>query len=114
MGAERALELALNHRNVRWLRERGARFYADDGFGLILLGQFALFGGTALEALLAPWTGVGWWTWAGVGLLALAQVARYSAIATLGRRWCIRVVTLPGAPRIARGPYRFVPHPNYA
>src|SRR5436305_1757865 len=114
MGAERALELALDRRNAAWLRERGARFVADDGFGLILAGQVALFGGVAAEGALAPWSAAGWWTWLGIGLLALAQATRYWAIATLGRRWCVRVATLPGAPRILRGPYRFLPHPNYA
>ena len=43
----------------------------------------------------------------------LAQGLRYWCITTLGRRWTIRVATLPGAPRIAHGPYRWFPHPNY-
>jgi isoprenylcysteine carboxyl methyltransferase (ICMT) family protein YpbQ len=33
---------------------------------------------------------------------------------TLGRRWTIRVVVVPGERLIARGPYRFIRHPNYA
>lgn len=113
--AERALELALNARHVAWLRARGARFEPRDGFGLILLSQAALFTLWPAEASLAPWAwGVGWWTWPLLALAALAQAVRYWVIATLGRRWSVRVVTLPGAPRIARGPYRFLPHPNYA
>src|SRR5439155_22813650 len=75
---------------------------------------FVRLAGTAIEGQLVPWASVGAWTWIGVALLALAQGTRYGAIATLGRRWSVRVATLPGAPRIARGPYRFVPHPNYA
>jgi len=42
------------------------------------------------------------------------QPLRYWIIATLGRYWTHRVVTLPGAPIVARGPYRFLRHPNYA
>ena len=34
-------------------------------------------------------------------------------IATLGRQWNTRVVVVPGAARVANGPYRFLPHPNY-
>lgn len=34
-------------------------------------------------------------------------------IATLGRRWTTRVIVLPGAAPIARGPYRWLRHPNY-
>jgi methyltransferase len=32
---------------------------------------------------------------------------------SLGARWTTRIITLPGAPRVRRGPYRFIPHPNY-
>jgi methyltransferase len=42
------------------------------------------------------------------------QPVRYWIIATLGRYWTHRIITLPGAPVVARGPYRLVRHPNYA
>jgi methyltransferase len=42
------------------------------------------------------------------------QVARYWIIGTLGRYWTHRILTLPGAPVVTRGPYRFLRHPNYA
>jgi methyltransferase len=42
------------------------------------------------------------------------QVLRIWVLATLGSRWTTRIVILPGAPLIASGPYRFIPHPNYA
>ena len=29
-------------------------------------------------------------------------------------RWTTRIIVLPGAPLVARGPYRFLSHPNYA
>jgi methyltransferase len=34
-------------------------------------------------------------------------------VARLGERWTTRVLVLPGAPAVARGPYRFLRHPNY-
>ena len=46
-------------------------------------------------------------------VLAAAQGLRYWAIHTLGERWTTRIVCLPGSPRIAAGPYRFLRHPNY-
>jgi methyltransferase len=48
-----------------------------------------------------------------LAIFALAQVARVWVIATLGDFWTTRVITLPGAPLVRRGPYRFVRHPNY-
>ena len=43
----------------------------------------------------------------------LLQAGRLWVIATLGRRWTTRVIVLPGAAPIARGPYRWLRHPNY-
>jgi methyltransferase len=33
---------------------------------------------------------------------------------SLGRRWTIRVIVVPGERLVAHGPYRFLRHPNYA
>jgi methyltransferase len=41
------------------------------------------------------------------------QAARIWVIATLGPYWTTRIITLPGAPLVRGGPYRFVRHPNY-
>ena len=42
------------------------------------------------------------------------QVIRYWVVATLGRYWTHRIITLAGAPIVRRGPYRYFSHPNYA
>jgi methyltransferase len=39
--------------------------------------------------------------------------SRSWAIASLGTRWTYRVLVVPNAPLVARGPYRFLRHPNY-
>lgn len=111
---ERAAEIVINRRNSRALALRGAVWLPDDGFPLLVLAQGALFVGTIAEVALGSWTGVGGWTWPAIVGLALAQLLRYWCISTLGERWSIRVVTLPGAARIRGGPYRFLDHPNYA
>jgi methyltransferase len=33
---------------------------------------------------------------------------------TLGPYWTTRIITLPAAPLVKKGPYRFISHPNYA
>jgi methyltransferase len=48
-----------------------------------------------------------------VGVLVLAMGLRFWSMKTLGRRWTTRVITVPGSPRIASGPYRYLSHPNY-
>lgn len=112
--AERALEIVINRRNSARLRDAGAVWMARDGFPLIVLAQGVLFVGTFVEASVAAWAGPHAWTWPLLLVLALAQALRYWCIATLGWRWSVRVVTVPGAPRITSGPYRWLPHPNYA
>jgi methyltransferase len=48
-----------------------------------------------------------------LGLFVLLQAGRLWVIASLGRRWTTRVIVVPGAPLLVRGPYRFIRHPNY-
>lgn len=48
-----------------------------------------------------------------VALYLVLQPLRYWTIASLGDRWTTRIIVLPGAPRLRRGPYRYVTHPNY-
>lgn len=49
-----------------------------------------------------------------LGVYGILQVARYWTIVSLGRYWTTRVIVVPGAPAVRRGPYRFMRHPNYA
>lgn len=49
-----------------------------------------------------------------LALFIALQLLRVWVIATLGERWTTRIVVLPGAPLVRRGPYRFLDHPNYA
>jgi methyltransferase len=49
-----------------------------------------------------------------VALFVILQMARFWVLATLGRRWTIRIIVVPEERLIARGPYRFLRHPNYA
>jgi len=48
-----------------------------------------------------------------VAVVVLAQALRWWCITTLGPRWNTRVVVVPGLPLVARGPYRWLNHPNY-
>ncbi len=46
-------------------------------------------------------------------LFLLIEAGRIWVLRTLGRRWTTRIIVVPGETLIARGPYRFVDHPNY-
>jgi methyltransferase len=48
-----------------------------------------------------------------LAIFVILQAGRMWVIASLGRRWTTRVIVLPGAAPVARGPYRWLKHPNY-
>ena len=49
-----------------------------------------------------------------LAVFAVLQGLRLWVIATLGPRWTTRIIVLPGEPLVTSGPYRYLPHPNYA
>lgn len=48
-----------------------------------------------------------------LGTLVLTMGLRYWAVCTLGERWNVYVVCVPGDAVVTRGPYRWLRHPNY-
>lgn len=105
--AQRIGELVLARRNTLRLLARGAVETGAGHYPFIVALHAAWLGGLWLLAWDRP---VNPW------LLAIflgLQALRVWVIATLGERWTTRIITLPGAPLIRRGPYRFLSHPNY-
>jgi methyltransferase len=111
---ERAAELLVAERNRRWALARGAEESGAEHYPLIVALHTLFYVALVVEHALRPpgWTWNRFWpVWA--GLLVAAQVLRVWALASLGRFWNTRILVIPGAPRVARGPYRHVRHPNY-
>lgn len=105
---ERCAEMWYAARNTRALLRRGAREAAamQHPFFVALHAAWLLS-----MALLVPATAAV--NWALIGLYALVQVLRLWVLVTLRERWTTRIIVLPGAPLVRRGPYRFLRHPNY-
>jgi methyltransferase len=107
-GAERLAELFLSRRNARLAFARGAIEAGRDHFPFMVGLHTALLPACAIEAL---WRGQPWLVFILPALAA--QALRWWAIATLGARWNVRVIVVPGEPLVQAGPYRFLRHPNY-
>jgi len=105
---QRLGELAYARANTKALLAHGGEEVGAGHYPLFVILHASWL--AAMAALTAPSPPVSW------GLLAVliaVQAARVWVIATLGRYWTTRIITLPGAPLVRRGPFRFVRHPNY-
>lgn len=109
----RMLELAVTERNERRLLERGGVPAADDGLPALVAVHAAMFFLLPAEWALAAWPRLGAHTAVFLGLAAAAVALRYWALASLGPYYTKRVIRVPGAPLVARGPYRWLRHPIY-
>jgi methyltransferase len=43
-----------------------------------------------------------------------SQLFRFWTLASIGRWWTTRIISAAHFPRVKKGPYRFIRHPNYA
>ena len=106
---QRLIELVIANRNTRALLAEGAYEVGRGHYPAIVflhsvwlavLWAFLLFGLTRFVP------------WAAVAYLAV-QGLRLWALLSLGRYWTARIIVVPDAPLVRRGPYRFMRHPNY-
>jgi methyltransferase len=105
---QRLGELAYSRRNERLLRAQGAVEHGAAHYpAMVAIHASWLIGLWLLASVIRPEP-----TWL-VAFLFL-QLLRVWVLVTLGRRWTTRIMALPGASLVAGGPYRLLPHPNYA
>lgn len=110
--AQRLVELALARRNRQWVVALGAVEYGARHYPLFFLIHGAWLLGWLTEALTGGPQLSSWWP-AWLLLFGAAQALRYWCIHSLGHYWNTRILVVPGATAIRRGPYRYLPHPNY-
>ena len=112
LAAERLFELVLSRRNAARAIARGGRESGLGHFPLMVVLHSGFLISCALESAVRPFPGALGWTALAIALFA--QGLRYWAVASLGDRWNVRVIVVPGDTPVQRGPYRLVRHPNYA
>ncbi|WP_053219457.1 isoprenylcysteine carboxyl methyltransferase family protein [Virgibacillus senegalensis] len=109
---QRLIELLIARGNENWMKQQGA-IEAGSGhykwFVIIHTLFFAsLWGEAQLKAMEELKLNVFLFI-----LFILTQLLRIWCIASLGRFWNTKIIILPGAELVKRGPYRFIKHPNY-
>jgi len=108
VAAQRLGELLYAQRNTRRLLAAGAQEIGAGHYPLFIL----LHGGWLVAIFIAVPADAPVDRWL-LALFVLLQIGRLWIVATLGRFWTTRIITLPGQPLVKRGPYRFSRHPNY-
>jgi methyltransferase len=105
-------ELRVSLAHERELFRAGAIEAPDPVYSTMRWAYPGTFVAMAIEGLVTA-TPPGFLTIAGAAVLIAGKALKVWAIASLGTRWTYRVLVIPSAPLVTRGPYRFLRHPNY-
>jgi methyltransferase len=105
---QRAVELAWARRNTARLRQMGGLETDAEGYPYFVLLHAGWLASLAvfIPAATPP-------VWPVLGFFALLQLSRLWVISSLGQYWTTRILTLPDAPLVHTGPFRWFRHPNY-
>ncbi|WP_244943857.1 isoprenylcysteine carboxyl methyltransferase family protein [Siminovitchia fortis] len=109
---QRLSELALAKRNERWMKERGGKEYGKGHYWAMVLIHISFFISLIIEVNRFHPTLNTYWKPLLV-IFLLAQAARIWIISTLGKYWNTKIIVLPGAKPVKKGPFKYIKHPNY-
>jgi methyltransferase len=109
---QRLVELTIAKRNEKWIKSRGAIEFGQAHYPIIVLmhGGFLIafiLEVTIFNRQLSPF----WQIF--LFIFIIAQAVRIWVLASLGRFWNTKIIVLPEAGPVKKGPYRFLKHPNY-
>lgn len=110
--AQRLTELMIAKRNELKLKELGGYEVGMSHYKIVVALHTLFFFSLILEGyfirdvLLSGWQAL-------LILFVLLQVIRIWTIRSLGMYWNTKIIILPGAAPIIKGPYRWIRHPNY-
>ena len=109
---QRLLELVLARANERKARALGAVERGQGHYPFVVALHVLWLVSTLVEGLLRGPDFPAYWL-VPLALFLLVQPLRYWAILSLGENWNTRILVVPGANLVRRGPYRYLSHPNY-
>ena len=109
---QRLLELLLARRNEKRARARGAVEKGRGHYPFIVGLHTLWLVSTLVEGLLRGPELPAYWP-VPLALFLIVQPLRYWAILSLGASWNTKILVVPGAKAVSRGPYRYLSHPNY-
>ena len=114
-GAERIYELVVSTRNAKLALFSGGIEYGRGHLPFMIALHTALLAGAIIEVVLFDRQFLGSPGWVFLAIAIGCQAARYWFIWALGSQWNTRVIVIPGAKLVRKGPYSlpWLRHPNY-
>jgi methyltransferase len=107
---QRLSEVMIAKRNTKRLLERGAVEFGASHYPYMVMMHTAFFLSMIVEYLTSQAQDL---NLALVLAFGIAQAIRFWVMRVLGDRWTTRILVIKGERLVARGPYRYLSHPNY-
>ena len=112
LAAQRCGELVLARSNEEKLKNGGGLEFGTSHYPWMVLMHIGFFVSLAAEyLLLGKEPSAIWQVW--LSLFLIAQAGRVWVISSLGEFWNTKIIVVPGAEPVKKGPFRFMKHPNY-
>lgn len=114
VGLERLVELVVSRRNAQWSIAQGGKEFGRGHYPVMVAMHTLLLVSCVVEVWTLHRPFIPWLGWPMLFIVMLSTVTRWWCATVLGKHWNPRVIVIPNAPLVRRGPYRWLHHPNYA
>ncbi|MEW5808496.1 MAG: isoprenylcysteine carboxyl methyltransferase family protein [Actinomycetota bacterium] len=113
VAAERLVEVAVSRRNARWSFAHGGTEYGQGHYPVMVSMHALLLISCVVEVTTLHRPFVPWLGYPMIAVVVASTAVRWWCVSVLGKHWNPRLIVIPGAPLVSRGPYRWLHHPNY-
>lgn len=110
--SQRLIELFVAKRNEKWMLGQGAFEVGAAHYPIMVTMHISFFISLLAEVVVLGRMLSPFWILL-LGIFLLTQTARIWCLLLLGKFWNTKIIILPGAAVVRRGPYRWLRHPNY-
>lgn len=110
---QRLTELVIAKRNEKYLLSIGGKEFGAEHYKFIVVMHTLFFVFILIEFFLHGERNLHLINGLFLVLFVSLQLARIWVLKSLGKYWNTKIIVVPGAELIRKGPYKFLKHPNY-
>ncbi|MFD4927941.1 isoprenylcysteine carboxyl methyltransferase family protein [Peribacillus butanolivorans] len=109
---QRLVELYIAKQNEKQLKMEGAVEFGESHYRWMVLMHLSFFIVLTIEVMVyGRKIATLWPIW--LTLFLIAQSGRVWVISSLGKHWNTKIIVVPNAEVVVKGPYKYFKHPNY-